>query len=136
MVGCERFKTDDSPLAQVRVQWTLAIGTLLSLVALVGLCGWSLLGIEPPRGMQNHARLLLLDINEAGSTELSLLPTVGPVLADRIVTDRIRHGPFETVEQLQRVAGIGPKTVQAITPYCVVKLPSPTCVTTTTDALP
>ena len=39
------------------------------------------------------------------------LPQVGPVTAKRIVADRIKKGPFTTIEDLQRVRGIGPKTV-------------------------
>lgn len=48
-------------------------------------------------------------INSAGPTELERLDGIGPVLAARIVAWRERHGRFDTVSQLQRVAGIGPK---------------------------
>lgn len=52
-----------------------------------------------------------VNINSAGWLELVQLPQVGPVTAKRIVTDRIKEGPFTTIEDLQRVRGIGPKTV-------------------------
>ena len=36
---------------------------------------------------------------------------VGPVLARQIVEDRNSNGPFKSVENLQRVPGIGPRTI-------------------------
>ena len=52
-----------------------------------------------------------VNINSADWLELVQLPQVGPVTAKRIVADRIKKGPFTTIEDLQRVRGIGPKTV-------------------------
>lgn len=51
----------------------------------------------------------LVGINSAGPGELMRLDGIGPVLAARIVAWRERQGRFETVSQLKRVAGIGPK---------------------------
>lgn len=39
---------------------------------------------------------------------MALLSGVGPVLASRIVADRSSKGAFESVDDLQRVRGIGP----------------------------
>nr|WP_297430510.1 helix-hairpin-helix domain-containing protein [uncultured Actinotalea sp.] len=50
----------------------------------------------------------LVDVNRAGPGELEALPGIGPVLAERIVADRQEHGPFASVDDLQRVRGIGP----------------------------
>ena len=49
-----------------------------------------------------------LDLNAASAGELDALPGIGPVLAQRIVDHRTRHGPFRTVDQLDDVPGIGP----------------------------
>ncbi len=46
-------------------------------------------------------------INRASANELLTLPGVGPVLAQRIVDHRTRNGPFESVEDLLDVPGIG-----------------------------
>lgn len=50
-----------------------------------------------------------VNINTASATELDTLPGIGPVIAERIVQHRRRHGLFARVEDLQQVEGIGPK---------------------------
>jgi competence protein ComEA len=52
----------------------------------------------------------LVDLNAAGVAELDALPGIGPVLAQRIVDHRSRHGAFRSVEELDDVPGIGPAT--------------------------
>ncbi len=49
-----------------------------------------------------------VNLNTASAAELDALPGIGPVLAQRIVDHRSRHGPFRSVEQLDDVPGIGP----------------------------
>jgi competence ComEA-like helix-hairpin-helix protein len=58
--------------------------------------------------------LIQIDLNQAGLRELSLLPGVGPILARRIVENRRRLGPFESIEAMSRVHGIGSKTIEEI----------------------
>lgn len=53
-----------------------------------------------------------VDLNTADAAELTLLPGVGPRLAERIVENRSALGPFASVDELQRVPGIGPRTVE------------------------
>ena len=57
-----------------------------------------------------------LDINSASPAELDGLPGIGPALAQRIVDDREANGPYETVDQLARVRGIGPALVEQLRP--------------------
>jgi competence protein ComEA len=45
------------------------------------------------------------------------LPGIGPELAQRIVADRQARGPFRRVEDLRRVRGIGPKTLERMRVY-------------------
>jgi competence protein ComEA len=52
-----------------------------------------------------------IEINSATWFELSQLEAIGPVLAKRIVADRDTNGPFRSIDDLQRVKGIGPRTV-------------------------
>ncbi|HET9495086.1 MAG TPA: ComEA family DNA-binding protein [Chloroflexia bacterium] len=48
-----------------------------------------------------------IDINRATAEELEALPGIGPVLARRIVEDREANGPYASVDDLERVNGIG-----------------------------
>lgn len=48
-----------------------------------------------------------LDLNSATAGQLDALPGVGPVLAQRIVDYRTKHGPFRDVGQLREIEGIG-----------------------------
>ncbi len=48
-----------------------------------------------------------LDLNSAAVEELAELPGIGEELARRIVAYRTENGPFETVEEIMKVSGIG-----------------------------
>lgn len=60
--------------------------------------------------------LRAVNINTASTTELESLPGVGPAIAARIVAERARK-PFTSVQDIDRVNGIGPKKLQQIAPY-------------------
>jgi competence protein ComEA len=55
-----------------------------------------------------------IDLNQASAGDLELLPGIGPSLAQRIVEERSAHGRFESVASLQRVRGIGPRTLERL----------------------
>jgi competence protein ComEA len=55
-----------------------------------------------------------VNINSATADQLDVLPGVGPATAAAIVTHRLQHGPFQTVEQLGDVRGIGPAKLDAL----------------------
>ena len=67
---------------------------------------------EPP--------LFPLDLNAADARDLQLLPGVGAVKAGEILKLRSRLGEFRSVEDLLKVKGIGPKTLEKLRPYVVV----------------
>jgi competence ComEA-like helix-hairpin-helix protein len=50
---------------------------------------------------------VLVNINFADTVELETLSGVGPVIAQSIVDYRMQHGPFETLEDIMNVSGIG-----------------------------
>ena len=58
-----------------------------------------------------------VDINSADWPELLQLPGIGQTLAQRIVDSRRARGPFADHDDLRRVRGIGPKTLEQIRPY-------------------
>jgi competence protein ComEA len=58
-----------------------------------------------------------VDVNSADWPELAQLPGVGETLARRIVEARQKDGPFLDHNDLRRVRGIGPKTLERIRPH-------------------
>jgi competence protein ComEA len=62
-----------------------------------------------------------VNVNAASSEQLMTIPGVGPVTAQNIIAARAT-GAFKSVEDLDlRVKGIGPKTLEKIRPFVVVK---------------
>jgi competence protein ComEA len=55
-----------------------------------------------------------VNINTATAKELEALPGVGEVTARRIIDYREANGPFQTIEDIQNVSGIGPKTFEGL----------------------
>jgi len=60
-----------------------------------------------------------IPINRASNAELQRLPNVGPVLAQRIILARSER-PFTSLEDLRRVPGIGPKTLEKLRPFVII----------------
>lgn len=50
-------------------------------------------------------------LNSAGKSELCQIKGIGPVLAGRIIQYRKDNGKFSSIDELEGVKGIGPKTV-------------------------
>jgi DNA uptake protein ComE-like DNA-binding protein len=53
-----------------------------------------------------------IDVNTPTQAELEALPGIGPVIARRIIEGR----PYRSVEELERVKGIGPRRLEEIRP--------------------
>lgn len=73
-------------------------------------------GLAPP-GPAVTVQLRQLDVNRASVDELQALPGVGPGRAEAIVLERIRRGPFEVVDDLLRVDGLGPDLLRRLRPF-------------------
>lgn len=61
-----------------------------------------------------------LDLNDASAEALEALDGIGPTLADRILTYRRTQRPFQRVAELERVRGIGAKTLADLRPVVTV----------------
>lgn len=57
-----------------------------------------------------------VNVNRADAEELSALPGIGGIYADRIIEERREHGPFYYPEDLETVSGIGHRTVEKLRP--------------------
>lgn len=55
-----------------------------------------------------------LDLDVATAAQIDSLPGVTPLMAKRIVLDRMRRGPFVNLDGLKRVTGAGPHFIQQI----------------------
>jgi competence protein ComEA len=93
------------------VRAALVLAALLVLVS--GWLTWSLPTQDQPIAQTEPLRFLT-DLNNAPESEISLLPGIGQELARRIITERETSGPFRSAADLERVRGIGPKTIRQI----------------------
>jgi competence protein ComEA len=81
---------------------------------------WGSVPIEIDR-VQARKLDFRLDVNAATWVEWTQLEGIGDALARRIVADREANGPFAAVDDLRRVKGIGPKTLEKIRPWLTIE---------------
>jgi competence protein ComEA len=58
-----------------------------------------------------------VSINTATASQLEAVPGIGPVTAQRIIAWREAHQRFSSLEELQEIDGIGPKTFANLADY-------------------
>ena len=63
----------------------------------------------------------LININSASKTQLMKLPGIGEAMAERIIAFRKEHGPFSSVNDLNKVRGIGAKRLKQLSELCKVE---------------
>ena len=97
---------DEADLAQINLAQDLQDGQRVHVPR-----SGEVLPTPTPYGLSVNGRI---DVNLADSALLQTLPKVGPTTAGRIIEYRETQGPFETVEQIQEVKGIGPATFEGI----------------------
>lgn len=68
-------------------------------------------------GMQEEQKI---SVNVATKEELEKIPGVGPKKAENIMNYREENGPFQKVEDLLEVDGIGEKSLEKIKDYIIV----------------
>ncbi len=125
-ISAEDILSDQQPRPWFRRGDQLFVGTMvvavivLMIVHWVRLSGWGLLPIEIDR-LPERQLDFQLEINRATWVEWMQLEGVGDTLARRIVEDRETNGPFSSIEDVERVKGIGPKTIEKLRPWLRVE---------------
>ncbi len=72
---------------------------------------------ESVESVQVVEPLGLVDLNLATADELDSIPGIGPVIAERIVSDRAENGYYISYAQILRVKGIGQKKFAKMADY-------------------
>lgn len=98
---------------RVRSATSIALAAVLAMLAAHA-------AMRAPGAEAHRIRPDPVDVNAAGPDELALLPRVGPSLAAAIVADRGARGPFRSLDDLDRVRGIGPATLDGLRPHVTV----------------
>jgi competence ComEA-like helix-hairpin-helix protein len=94
--------------------WTLFRASLLMVTAC---CGTAVCPRVPLPPMEVTG---VVNLNEATEEQLMLLPSVGPLEAERIVAWRTKHS-FKRTSDLRRVKGFGHKTFKKLEPFLDIK---------------
>ena len=118
-------QTETTTFLWLRRADQLFVGLLMiAIVTLMGthwvrLSHWGTKPVEIER-MPKNEYLYRIDINTATWVEWMQLDGIGPVLAQRIVEDREKNGHFQSIDNLERVNGIGPKTIERIRSWLTI----------------
>jgi competence protein ComEA len=64
--------------------------------------------------ISGRAPVIRININKASYEEIQALPGIGPSYARAIVEYRKANGPFQNIEELEKVKGIGPATIEKL----------------------
>ena len=118
----KRAETDAAPDALPPGSLSrLAAALLLFCAIAVGLR----ITLNPPidAPSPDSAAVAPIDVNSATEQQLTALPRIGPALARRIVEDRAVSGEYSSLDDLDRVPGIGPRTIDALRPHAVALPP-------------
>jgi competence protein ComEA len=70
------------------------------------------------------AAFATINVNTANQKELEVVKGIGPAKAKAILDYRTKHGPFKSVDELDKVKGIGKKTLDEIRPQVAVSGPN------------
>lgn len=92
--------------------------TAAIVLVLIGISAWAIATSRSAKTAPASAPRV--DLNRASVHELQLLPSVGPAIAARIVADREEHGPYASVDDLERVPGVGERTVRRLRDHASV----------------
>lgn len=99
----------------MKVQYMMAIALATLLLAAPAV------GLAQPSVPADQTEQETIDPNTADEQGLQRVPGIGPAMAQRIIEFRQEHGPFERLEDLLDVRGIGEKTLDKLRPYLKIE---------------
>jgi competence protein ComEA len=122
------------PLPSRNDECVLAL--LLFVTTSCGITAWAFFGgtqsFVDIDTIQSKQVKLRIDLHSATWPEFTLIPGIGEKLAQRIVASREFEGRFASFDDLTRVHGIGPVTLEQIKPF-LLPLPAATSVHRATE---
>ncbi len=96
------------------------IPVFIVLVALAAVAAPPAAASAPAPAKSSASSAHPIDINTADGAEFESVPGIGKSLSDRIIAFREKNGPFQSVDDLLKVQGIGEKSIQKLKPYLTV----------------
>jgi competence ComEA-like helix-hairpin-helix protein len=96
------------------VAWRMRLFIVGCVVAVAGAAFWLLRDVRAPIPASAPAvEARGVNINHATQERLESVPGIGPALANRIIAGR----PYQSVDDLLRVSGIGERTLESMRPF-------------------
>lgn len=96
------------------MNWQDRIVAVMAVIGLASAAVWLVRDIQTVADDFGPAEgSLLVNINTATQEELESIPRVGPTLAAQIIAGR----PYENVDELIRISGIGPSSLDGMRPF-------------------
>ena len=102
------------------VRRSVIVALLVSAVVLASVAASPLVASPAPPAKATASEARPIDINAADGAALETVPGIGKSLSQRILAFREKNGPFQTVDDLLKVQGIGEKSIQKLRPYLTV----------------
>ena len=97
------------------INWMVPVGVMLVLAVTASLV------LTPGAMAENAGTVVMVNINTAEQGELASLPGIGTSKADAIIAYRSKHGPFQKIEDLTSVRGIGDNILEKIRTLIEIK---------------
>jgi competence protein ComEA len=69
----------------------------------------------------DNSNISKINLNQADENELQNLPGIGPSKAAAIISYRNENGPFQTIDDLKKISGIGDKTFDKLKESIIVQ---------------
>lgn len=107
--------TEDADLSAVNLAQALRDGDLVHVPSTLEESA------EAPAAVPTSNQPVVINLNTATLEELDALPGIGETTANAILAYRDENGPFQSVEDLLNVEGIGERTLERLRPLITVE---------------